>query len=161
MVVLLSFIRVLGEEAYRIYNTRCKRYVDKYPFSCENIGQDEEESPSRRIAVSKQQREVDMFLKKGIVIGIVAIVLFGIVGSPPVVWAQATYTQQMDKPSGTEITFDFFIARPLGLVSLAMGTTFFIVSFPLAVITGSTKDTASTLVGEPFNFTFVRGLGEY
>ena len=103
-----------------------------------------------------------MYLKKGIVIGIVAIVLTGIVGLPPVVWAQETYApQQMDKPTGTEITFDFFIARPLGLVSLAMGTTFFIVSFPLAVLTGSTKNTSSALVGEPFNFTFVRGLGEY
>jgi hypothetical protein len=103
-----------------------------------------------------------MFLKKGIVIGIVAIVLFGIVGLPPVVWAQETYApQQMDKPSGTEIVFDFIIARPLGLVSLALGTTFFIATFPFAAITGSTKNTAATLVGEPFDFTFVRGLGEY
>jgi len=97
-----------------------------------------------------------MFLRKGIVIGIVAIVLAGILGAPPVVWAQET-----DKPTGTEITFDFIIARPLGLVGLAMGTTIFIATFPLAAITGSTKNTASALVGEPFDFTFVRGLGEY
>ena len=102
-----------------------------------------------------------MFLRKGIVIGIAAIVLAGIVGLPPVVWAQETYGQQVDKPTGTEIVFDFIIARPLGFVGLAMGTTFFIASFPLAVITGSAKNTASALVGEPFNFTFVRGLGEY
>jgi hypothetical protein len=102
-----------------------------------------------------------MFLKKGIVIGIVVIVLTGIVGLPPVVWAQETYTQQMDKPTGTEIVFDLAIARPLGFVGLALGTTFFIVSFPFAVITGSTKNTAATLVGEPYNFTFVRELGEY
>jgi hypothetical protein len=103
-----------------------------------------------------------MFLRKGIVIGIVALVLTGIVGLPAVVWAQGTDDpQQMDKPSGTEITFDFIIARPLGLAGLALGTTFFIVTFPLAAVTGSTKNTSSALVGEPFNFTFVRGLGEY
>ncbi|MCJ7662878.1 MAG: hypothetical protein MUO24_01405 [Desulfobacterales bacterium] len=103
-----------------------------------------------------------MFLRKGIVIGIVAIVLAGIVGLPAVVWAQETYDpQQMDKPTGTEITFDFIIARPLGLVGMALGSTIFVVTFPLAAVTGSTKNTASALVGEPFNFTFVRGLGEY
>jgi hypothetical protein len=110
----------------------------------------------------KRQKEVDMSLKKGIVIGIVAIVLYGIVGLPLVAEAQETYgSQLMNKPAGTEIVFDFIIARPLGIASLAMGSTLFIVSFPLAVLTGSTGDTAHALVAEPFNFTFVRGLGEY
>jgi hypothetical protein len=105
-----------------------------------------------------------MSLKKGIVIGIVAIVLYGIVGLPLVAEAQNTYGPQlqlMNKPEGTEIVFDFIIARPLGFVGLAMGSTIFIVSFPLAVITGSTGDTADALVSEPFNFTFVRGMGQY
>ena len=103
-----------------------------------------------------------MFLKKGIIMGIVVIALAGVLGAAPVVWAQETYSpQQMERPSGTEIVFDFMIARPLGLASLAMGSTMFIISFPLAVITGSTGDTAHALVGEPFNFTFVRGMGEY
>ncbi len=103
-----------------------------------------------------------MSLKKGIVIGIVAIVLYGIVGLPLVAEAQETYgAQLMGRPSGTEIVFDFIIARPVGLASLAMGSTLFIVSFPLAVLTGSAGDTAHALVAEPFNFTFVRGLGEY
>lgn len=94
-------------------------------------------------------------------IGIVVIVLAGMLGAPPVVWAQEVYAQQTDRPAGTEIVFDFIIARPVGIASLAVGTTLFIVSFPLAVLTGSTGDTAHALVGEPFNFTFVRGLGEY
>ena len=103
-----------------------------------------------------------MSLKKGIVIGIVAIVVYGMVGLPLVAEAQETYgSQLMNKPEGTEIVFDFMIARPLGIASLAVGSTFFIVSFPLAVITGSTGDTAHALVAEPFNFTFVRGMGQY
>jgi len=103
-----------------------------------------------------------MSWRKRIMIGIVVIVLAGMLGAAPVVWAQETYSpQQMGRPAGTEIVFDFIIARPLGLASLAMGSTLFIVSFPVAVLTGSTGDTAHALVGGPFNFTFVRGLGEY
>jgi hypothetical protein len=102
-----------------------------------------------------------MFWRKGIMIAIVVIAVAGTLGAAPEVWAQEVYARQMERPAGTEIVFDFMIARPLGIVGLAMGSTFFIVSFPLAVLTGSTGDTASALVGEPFNFTFVRGLGEY
>ena len=105
-----------------------------------------------------------MSLRKGIVIGIVAIVLYGIVGLPPAVWAQEEVYNPMEwgyRPTGTEIVFDFFIARPLGLVGLAVGSTVFLVSFPLAVITNSTKDTADALVAQPFDFTFVRGMGQY
>lgn len=97
-----------------------------------------------------------MSLRKGIIVGVVVAVLASLLGAPSVVWAQ-----EVDKPTGTEITFDFVIARPLGIVSFALGTTIFVATFPLAVATGSAKNTADALVSEPFNFTFVRGLGEY
>jgi hypothetical protein len=103
-----------------------------------------------------------MFLKKGVVIGTVVIVLFAIVGLPPVVWAQETYTPQLDtRPTGTEIIFDLTIARPLGFASFLVGTTIFIVAFPFAVAVGSVSDVANALVAEPYNFTFVRDLGTY
>jgi len=103
-----------------------------------------------------------MSWRKGIMIGIVVIVLALMLGVAPAVWAQEMYyTLQANQPTGTEIVFDFAIARPLGLVGLALGSTVFLVSFPLAVLTGSSGDTASALVEEPFNFTFVRGMGQY
>lgn len=103
-----------------------------------------------------------MSWKRGIVIGIVAIVLYGIVGLPSVVWAQETYTsQQVEKPTGTEILFDLVVIRPLGMVGLAIGTTFFIVSLPMLLITRSVENAADALVDEPFKFTFVRGMGQY
>jgi len=102
-----------------------------------------------------------MFLKKGIVTGIVVIVLTGIVALPSVVWAQETYAQQMDKPTGTEIMFDLVIVRPLGMVGLALGTTLFVASLPFLLVTGSAENAADALVDEPFKFTFVRGMGEY
>jgi hypothetical protein len=62
---------------------------------------------------------------------------------------------------GTDITFDLMIARPLGFVSVALGTSLFVVTLPFAVATGSADNTAKALVAKPYNFTFVRDLGEY
>ncbi len=56
---------------------------------------------------------------------------------------------------------DVAIARPVGLVSLVIGTAFFIVAMPFAVTSGSVGSTADTLVGEPFRFTFTRPLGDF
>ena len=97
-----------------------------------------------------------MSLKKGIMVGVVMTVLASLLGAPPVTWAEET-----DKPTGTEITVDLIIARPIGVVSLVAGTAIFIVSYPIAALTGSGKNTADALVAQPYEFTLVRGLGEY
>ena len=104
----------------------------------------------------KKQREVDMSLKKGIVIGIIVTVLICLLGAPQMVWAQMEA-----KPSGTEIMYDIIVVRPLGMVGLTLGTALFIVAFPFLLVTGSAEDGADALVNEPFNFTFVRGMGQY
>jgi hypothetical protein len=105
----------------------------------------------------KEQREVAMALKKWITRGIVITMLLGFFGAPPMVWAQDDFGE----PTGTEITFDLIIARPLGFVGVALGTSIFVVTLPFAVATGSADNTARALVAEPYNFTFVRDLGEY
>ena len=97
-----------------------------------------------------------MFLRKGIVVGIIVAVLVCFLGAPPVVWAEI-----IDKPTGTEVTFDLMIARPAGIMVLAVGTSVFIVSLPFTVVVGNVKNTANALVGEPYRFTFIRDLGEY
>jgi hypothetical protein len=97
-----------------------------------------------------------MALRKGIVAGVVITVLVGFLGAPPVVWAE-----DIHETTGTEITFDLMIARPLGFMSLALGTSIFVVSWPFAAATGSSKKSAKTLVAAPYNFTFVRDLGDY
>jgi hypothetical protein len=96
-------------------------------------------------------------------IGIIAIVLYGIVGLPPIVWAQDKYNpQQMEtKPTGTEIMFDLIVMRPLGMAGLALGTTLFAATLPFLIVTQSVENAADTLVDEPFKFTFVRGMGQY
>jgi hypothetical protein len=101
-----------------------------------------------------------MSWKKGIIIGIVAIVLYSIVGLPLVARAQETYGPTLvDKPTGTEVFFDLVIARPLGFTSFVVGATIFIVAFIYVV--GNANDVASALIAEPYNFTFVRDLGTY
>lgn len=97
-----------------------------------------------------------MALKKGFVAGAVIAVLVVFLGTPHLVWAE-----EADEPTGTEITFDLMIARPVGFMSLALGTSIFVVSLPFAVATGSAGNTADKLVAEPYQFTFVRDLGDY
>jgi hypothetical protein len=103
-----------------------------------------------------------MSWRKGVIIGIVAIVLYGIVGLPLVAGAQETYGPQLSsKPTGTEIIFDLVIARPLGFTSFVVGATIFIVAFPFVYVVGNANDVASALIAEPYYFTFVRDLGTY
>jgi hypothetical protein len=47
------------------------------------------------------------------------------------------------------------------MVTLSIGTVFFIGSLPFSVVSGSTGKAAKTLVGDPFNYTFTRPLGDF
>ena len=104
-----------------------------------------------------------MALKRWITRGIVIAILLGFVGAPLMAWAQDDMDDMDDlnEPTGTDITFDLMIARPLGFASTALGASLFVVTLPFAVATGSADNTAKALVAKPYNFTFVRDLGEY
>lgn len=56
---------------------------------------------------------------------------------------------------------DTLLVRPFGIVSLAIGTAVFIVSFPFALLGGNVGETAKVLVADPFNYTFARPVGEF
>jgi hypothetical protein len=100
-----------------------------------------------------------MALRQWIIRGVIITFLLGFVGAPPMTWAQDD--MDLEEPTGTEITFDLMIARPVGFVSLAVGASLFVVTLPFAVATGSADNTANALVAKPYDFTFVRDLGEY
>ena len=57
--------------------------------------------------------------------------------------------------------FDLFVARPLGVATTVVGSAVFVTALPLAAVTGSTRETAHTLVVAPGKFTFVRPIGEF
>ncbi len=61
---------------------------------------------------------------------------------------------------GIAVIADFLILRPIGLATVVGGTGMFILTLPLAVITGSVDKTADALIVEPVEFTFVRDLGD-
>jgi hypothetical protein len=68
-------------------------------------------------------------------------------------------------PSSGEMMFDVVPIRPLGIVSLAFGTTLFIVALPFSVLTANPeqviRQNAKRLVIYPFRFTFQRPIGEF
>lgn len=55
---------------------------------------------------------------------------------------------------------DVFVARPLGFVSVLIGTAVFLVSLPFAATSNSVKETAEILIDEPMRFTFKRPVGD-
>ena len=58
------------------------------------------------------------------------------------------------------IFFDFCVLRPLGLVATTLGTTLFLVTYPVNILQNNTKQVGRTIVVEPAIFTFKRPLGE-
>jgi hypothetical protein len=56
---------------------------------------------------------------------------------------------------------DAVLARPLGVVSLALGFGLFVVSSPFSALGGNIGDAWSNLVAKPAKFTFVRPLGKF
>ena len=63
--------------------------------------------------------------------------------------------------AATAMAADVIVARPAGLVAIALGTAVFIVALPFAAISGSVEPVARTLVAEPFKFTFTRPVGDF
>lgn len=59
------------------------------------------------------------------------------------------------------IVMDAALVRPLGLVSIAVGASLFILSLPFTAIGGDMDKAARVLVREPIDYTFRRPLGEF
>ncbi len=47
---------------------------------------------------------------------------------------------------------DLAVSRPVGIVVTVVGSALFVVSLPFALTSGSVKETADVLVGQPFRF---------
>ncbi len=64
-------------------------------------------------------------------------------------------------PAGAFMIMDFVFVRPLGFLSLAVGTAASIAATPFALASGTPGPVYKKLVVEPFNFTVRRPLGEF
>jgi hypothetical protein len=89
-------------------------------------------------------------MTKTIALGVMIIMIL----SSSAVFAEDTHKEE-------EIIVDLIAVRPLGFVTLTIGTVFFIASLPIGVVSGSTDKTAKALVADPFNYTFTRPLGDF
>jgi hypothetical protein len=56
---------------------------------------------------------------------------------------------------------DALIARPLGLASIVVGATFFVISLPFSVISGNSDKATKVLLVKPINYTFKRPIGVF
>jgi hypothetical protein len=94
------------------------------------------------------------FIKK-IQIVILSAVLLASITLSPISMAKVDNS----KPAAINMLADAFIARPLMLVSTALGTVFYLVTLPFSLLGGNAKDAGTELVLKPAKATFLRCLG--
>lgn len=59
------------------------------------------------------------------------------------------------------VVLDVALIRPVGIVSVAIGTALFIVSLPVSIPSGSVGTAANRLVKDSFEYTFIRPVGDF
>ncbi len=73
--------------------------------------------------------------------------------------------QSKEVPSAGAMMFDAVAIRPLGVVSVGLGATIWIVSMPFIFFTPSPgetlRQTSTRLVAYPIRFTFQRSMGDF
>jgi hypothetical protein len=62
---------------------------------------------------------------------------------------------------GMVIVADVLLARPVGLVSIVLGSVMWVVALPFSLPSGSVDTASQLLVVDPCKFTFVRPLGDF
>ncbi len=63
--------------------------------------------------------------------------------------------------SGEAMIADLVFCRTLGIVAVAVGSVFFVLSLPFSLLGGNSDVAAKKLVYDPANFTFARPLGDF
>jgi hypothetical protein len=66
-----------------------------------------------------------------------------------------------DDISAHAMAWDAFLVRPLGVVSIGVGSVIFGITSPLAALGGNIHATFEKLIAEPVAFTFQRPLGDF
>ncbi len=70
-------------------------------------------------------------------------------------------TFAMDEEKDISIAVDALLVRPLGLVSIAIGGSIFVISLPFTAISGSIGKATNILILRPVAFTFNRPIGDF
>lgn len=64
-----------------------------------------------------------------------------------------------ESPNAFAMVGDLLVARPLGAVITVGGAAVWVVGLPFTLVTGHAGEAADTLIGGPFEETFLRCLG--
>jgi len=64
------------------------------------------------------------------------------------------------RPSTGAVVADILVLKPLGFAGTVLGSAAFVVSLPVTLPTHNVDKVEKTLVGEPYNYTFERPLGQ-
>lgn len=91
-----------------------------------------------------------------IVMMVVATLVFIPMGS-----AFSAVMEQEEKASAETMMADLLVARPLGFVSMVVGSVFYVISYPFSAAGGNADEASQKLVKDPANFTFKRPLGDF
>ena len=75
--------------------------------------------------------------------------------------ALAKTKQLTEENSAGAMAVDLLLVRPVGVVSLVLGSAVFIVALPFSLLGRNTGESAQKLVAEPAKFTFFRPLGDF
>jgi hypothetical protein len=62
-------------------------------------------------------------------------------------------------PNVATVSWDLLVLRPLGLVQVATGVGFFVVFYPIALVTGGSDHVLDSCILQPAEQTFTRRLG--
>jgi hypothetical protein len=77
--------------------------------------------------------------------------------------AQAAVFEQTGRFASrfTEATFDVLVLRPMSMTALVAGSIFFVASVPLVAPFEGIRPAWSTFVYAPYEYTILRGLGDF
>jgi hypothetical protein len=64
-------------------------------------------------------------------------------------------------PSFPDIVCDLVLMRPVCVVGVGIGLVVTVVAMPFALPTGTMDQVSQTLIVEPFDYAFVRPLGDW
>lgn len=92
-------------------------------------------------------------MKKVSILVVTLVVVFGMVFVPGAGAESA--------PSFPDIVCDLVLMRPVCMVGLGIGLVVTVVAAPFALPTGTMDQVSQTLIVEPFDYTFVRPLGDW
>jgi len=75
--------------------------------------------------------------------------------------SQVNTASAAQNDEGAAMIVDVLIARPACLVATVIGSTFFVVALPFALVSNSVNRAADALVVKPAKATFTRPLGDF